>query len=175
MRKRRSGDTMLLWMGAGICLATAVSNLCCTMQLADPRALYEIIRAGWQRAAESRIYAAVRVLPVRLLQTALVVQVCRSRLRQMGCRLLLLCGGCGLGAALVVMSRARGLFGLLPFLASRFPQGLCYLAAWGLYLYAGLEELPQQEWRLRAVTAALLGGGILLEICASPGLAVKIL
>lgn len=175
MRRKQSGNIMLFWVGMGILIATAAANACYTLQLADPRQLYEGIRTGWQKAGESRFYAGIRVIPVRLVQTAAVLKICKSKIRQMGARMVLLCGGCSVGAALVLMSRVRGLFGIVPFLASKFPQAFCYLAAWGLYLYAGLEGLPDQEWKLRTVVLFLVFGGIFLEICAAPQLAVKIL
>lgn len=175
MRRRQSGNVMLFWVGMGALIATAAANACCTLQLADPRQIYEGIRNGWQKAAESRLYGGLHVLPVRLFQTAAVLKICKSRIRQMGTRMVLLCGGCFMGAALVLMSRVRGLFGIIAFLFSAFPHAICYLAAWGLYLYAGLEGVPKEEWKLRAVVLFLVFGGMLLEICLAPPLAVKIL
>lgn len=175
MRRRQSGNVMLFWIGMGILIATAAANTCCTLQLADPRQIYDGIRTGWQKAAESRLYAGIRVLPVRLFQTAAVLKICKSKIRKLGSRMVLLWGGCSLGAVLVLMSRVRGLFGIISFLASNLPQAFCYLAAWGLYLYAGLEGVPEQEWKLRTVVLLLVFGGMLLEICAAPQLAVKIL
>ncbi len=175
MKRHRTGNIMLFWIGVGILLSTAMSNLCYTMQMADPRQLYQWIQEGWQKASESRLYAGFRVLPMRLFQTVAIWKLCSSRLRQTGARLVLLCGGCSLGAILVLMSRVRGIWGIIPFLANGLPQGLCYLAAWGLYLYAGLEGLPERGLRLRSVVVILLIGGIFLEIYASPHLAVTFL
>lgn len=175
MRSRHSGTIMVFWLGAGILLSSAAANAGFTLRLADPQRLYEGLCTGWQKAAESRIYAGLRVVPLRLLQILAVINICRSKVRQAGMRLILLAVGCSLGGALVMMSRVRGIFGILPFLASRLPQGLCYLAAGWLYLFAGLEGLPDHTVRFRVLVFFMILGGICMEICTAPQLIINFL
>ncbi len=177
-RKERPGTVMLFWIGLGVLCSSVAVNIFYTLQMADAKQMYESFCSGWQRASESRIYAGLRVIPVRALQTFVVFKACRCRLRQMGVRLLLLVEGMSAGALLVMMSRVRGLFAIVPFLMSGFPHIFCYFAAWGLYLYAGLEELPDWQVRqakVRIVTAVLVVAGMFLEICTAPRMVVKFL
>lgn len=133
---------------------------------------YEVLYRG---TAESWAQAAVRgragricLLAVRLLETAAVFGMTRSRFRRAGSLLLGAAAGFSGGVFCCLMVWSRGAIGGLLFLAAGFPQDLAYLPCLFLLLISGISERPVQKDRLFCVILFLTAAGIWLELYINP-------
>lgn len=170
MGRIRQESYILIWIGIGIVLATAAFNKIFAAGLADYQKLYGNLCRGWERLSQGDVFAIVRTIGVRLLQSAGIGAVCRrqGRLRDIGIPGVLLFAGISVGYLLVLLTWCRGIYGIWLFLAAGFPHMLCYGAAWGLLILRGLSGWEIRRFRFWGAVGVLAAAGIFLEIYVHP-------
>lgn len=162
--RRNQGIYLLFWIGVGLTLATIGANRVFASGLVDYQVLYQYVLEGWQSTAAGDWKCIMRILLVRILQTAGIEALCRSRMNKVAVPFLLIWVGCAAGLSLVLMTWYRGIFGLIVFLISVFPHQLFYGTAWGILLFKCLSGYETRRHRFWGAVTALLLFGILLEI-----------
>lgn len=162
--RRNQGIYLIFWVSVGMALATVAANRVFASGLVDYCILYQYLQRGWQSLAQKDFSCVLRILLVRILETAVVEFLCRNRLHRMFVPLLLVWAGCSAGFSLVLMTWYQGAAGLLLFLASNFPHQLFYGAAWGILIFKCLSGYEARRRRFWGAVAALLLFGVLAEI-----------
>ncbi len=157
---------LLFWLASGVALATVGVNRLFASGVVNYQVLYEAVSGGWLRAAEHQW--DLRILLVRLAETAFLFLICRGRLRGPGPAVILLAAGFSAGTAMVLFTWCRGLWGIFCFVLSGFPHDLFYLAAWGLLILRYTLYANVRRGRFWSVTVLLFLAGILTELWINP-------
>lgn len=174
MRRISQGYYLLLWMGIGIVVATLAANRLFSSGLVNYQVLYQNMVAGWQHGAEAGrtdIWTVLRILAVRMMETAAIAFVCRSafrRGRRIGITLLLAYTGAVTGVCMVLMTWCRGLLGIFSCFAACMPHYLFYLMAWGMLILQALSGYEIRRGRFWTAFGLLFAAGILSEIFINP-------
>lgn len=158
----------MFWLTAGWLLAAVAVNRVFALELVNYQVLYGYVSAGWGRTAAENQESVLRILLVRLAETAAVASVCRSRTRAIGCPALLLAAGFCASTSLVLFTWCRGFIGLVCFLLAGFPHELFYGAAWWILMQRYMYPLPVRRGRFWSGVAALTAAGLLSELCLNP-------
>lgn len=78
------------------------------------------------------------------------------------------CAGFVLAVLITLFTLEKGWLGILYWLASVFPHGLCYLGVWLILTVAVMEGEELKKVRIWLLVAALVGAGSFLEAWVSP-------
>ena len=168
MRMERSLSVLAAAVLAGWLIAVLLCNALFYRNIVNYEVLYQGIAGCWAKGAEQDRTRRICLLAVRILQTAAVYVMTRSRLRRAGSLFLGFAAGvCG-GMLLSLLVWSRGVSGGLLFLASGFPQDLAYLPCFFLLLICGRSDRPVQKKRLFCTMIILLAAGIWMELYVSP-------
>ena len=168
MRRRNQGIYLLFWIGAGLLLATVAANQMFASGVVDYHVLYGYLQRGWENTKEKQLGSVIRILLVRILQTAVVEVLCRGRMNRLSVGVLLSWAGCGAGFSMALMTWHRGAYGLIVFLLSNFPHQLFYGMAWGILIIRCLSGYEARRNRFRGAVLACLLFGILSEVHVNP-------
>lgn len=168
MRRIRRESYLLLWLAAGWLIAAVAANRLFASGLVNYQVLYGYVAQGWQETVQGQASAVLKILLVRLGQTALIAAVCRSHMRGPGIVLLLLCAGLSAGVSLVLLTWCRGVMGIACFLLAGFPQDLFYMAAWGILIVKYAMSYEVRRGKFWSMVLSFLLMGICAEIWLSP-------
>lgn len=168
MRETKHRYALFFWLTAGWLLGAVGVNRLFASGLINSQVLYGFVTDGWLGAMEGQKAAVWRIAAVRMMQTAAVVGICRSRIQSFGIPFLLVLTGLAGSTSLVVFTWCRGLEGLWCFLISGFPHQLFYLAAWWLLAYRYGYGLSARRGRFWSAVISLTAGGMAAEIRLNP-------
>lgn len=168
MKYIRRESYLLLWLAAGWLIAAVGANRLFASGLVNYQILYGFITRGWESAVQGQTAGVLKILAVRLAETAVIVGICRSHFRGPGIPLMLLSMGLSAGISLVLFTWCRGVFGIFCFLLSGFPQGFFYLAAWGILILKYAMSYEVRKGKFWSMVLALLLLGICSEIWLNP-------
>lgn len=168
MRRLRIEQELLLWFGIGVVASTFLMNRLLESGLVNYQILYENLYQNWSQGPDNRDWMVWRIVLVRVVQTAVLVWLCRSRYWKAAIRILPLFLGMSMAVLLVFLTWNCGVSGLVCFAILGFPHGICYLAAWMLILfrYASRYEVRRGKFWSAVLTALL--AGMLSEILINP-------
>lgn len=168
MKHIRRESYLLLWLAAGWLLAAVGANRMFASGLVNYQVLYGYVTRGWASAAQGETAGVLKILIVRLFETALIASVCRSRMRGPGIILILIAAGLSAGVSLVLLTWCRGVMGIICFLLAGFPQDLFYLSAWGILILKYAMSYEVRRGKFWSIVVALLMLGISAEIWLNP-------
>ena len=130
--------------------------------------MYGYVVQGWSAAIQGQTAGVLKILLVRLGETALIAAVCRSRMRGPGIILILIGAGLSAGVSLVLFTWCRGVMGIVCFILTGFPQDLFYLSAWGILILKYAMSYEVRRGKFWSMVVSLLLLGICAEIWLSP-------
>lgn len=168
MKHIRRETYLLFWFAAGWLMAAVGANRLFASGLVNYQILYGYMTRGWESVMQGQTAGVVKILAVRMAETALIVGVCRSHLKGFGISLILMIAGLSAGISLVLLTWCRGLMGIVCFLLAGFPQDLFYLAAWGILILKYAMSYEVRKGKFWSMVFAFLLLGICAEIWLSP-------
>lgn len=157
-----------IWLLAGVLTATVGVNWLFYTGVVDEQILYSWMEQGWRNAIRQSRVTIVRIVLIRLLETASLIFVGRSRLHQQGIRLFLFGIGMEECALLILMTWCRGAFGILCYLLSSFPHMCFYFLEWIAILLYYDRCYAMRRGRFWSAMIALLSFGICTELWIHP-------
>lgn len=168
MKRIRLGEWIFLCFAAGILLGTFLGNQMFGSGLVSYSILYECLERGWHCAVDGAAMIPEKIVLVRLLETAALLVLARSRMRHPLIFLFSLWIGICASALLTVLTWSRGVSGFLYFLACVFPHMIFYLAAWGILLLRYRSPYEVRRGRFWSAVILLIAFGLVLEILVNP-------
>ena len=84
-------------------------------------------------------------------------------------------GGFVLAAIITVFTLEKGVMGIVCWLASVLPHGLCYLGVWAVWTMAVRERQDLRKVKVWLLVGILAAAGSFLEVWINPALADLIL
>ena len=168
MKHIRRESYLLFWLVAGWLFAAVGTNRLFASGLVNYQVMYGYVAQGWSAAIQGQTASVLKILLVRLGETALIASVCRSRMRGPGIILILIVAGLSAGVSLVLFTWCRGVMGIVCFILTGFPQDLFYFSAWGILILKYAMSYEVRRGKFWSMVASLLMLGICAEIWLSP-------
>ncbi len=168
MKHIRRESYLLFWLVAGWLFAAVGTNRLFASGLVNYQVLYGYVVRGWSDTVQGQTSGVLKILLVRLGETALIAAVCRSRLRGPGIILILTGAGLSAGVSLVLLTWCRGVMGIVCFLLAGFPQDLFYVSSWGILILKYAMSYEVRRGKFWSLVVSLLMLGICAEIWLSP-------
>lgn len=160
---------------AGVLTGTIWANLLGGELLGQIGYFDGIWRAGQTMDEGERRLMWRYVLAQRLWEAGFGGLLAMTPLAAPGYLLLAFGGGFALASIITVFTLEKGAIGLVCWLASAFPQGLCYLGGWAVWTAAVGERQDLKKVRVWLLVGVLTVAGSLLEVWVNPLLANLIL
>lgn len=175
MRRISQSDLLILWIGIGVLAATVAANRLFASGLVNYEVLYRYMQGGWQRGlpdGREGIWDALKILTVRLSETAVVEFVCRKAAqggrRRIGIYLLLFYSGAVTGVSVVLTTWCCGIRGIFFCMLSCIPHYGFYLPVWGIFILRSLGGYETRRGRFWAVVGLLFLAGVWSEVWLNP-------
>lgn len=168
MKRIRFGERLFLCFVAGILLGIFFINQMFGSGLVSYSVLYEALERGWHSALEKDAIFPWKVALVRLMETAVLFVLVRSRLRHSLIFLFSFWIGICASALLTILTWSRGISGFLYFLACVFPHMICYLASWGILILHYRSPYEMKKGQLWSAVILLGAFGLVAEILINP-------
>ncbi len=155
-------------MAAGIFAGTIWANLLGGELLGQIGYFDGIFKSGQGMDEEERRRLWKYVLGQRLWETGLGGLLAMTPLAAAGYMLLSFGAGFVLAAIIVVFTLEKGVGGILFWLLSVFPHGLCYLGIWAIWVTAAKERKEPGRVSVWLLAAFLAAAGSFLEVWVNP-------
>lgn len=168
MKKIRLNEQIFLWFAAGIILGTMLCNQMFGSGLVSYAVLYDYLERGWRCAVDGGTAFPWKVVCVRLVETAAVIGLAKSRMR--GPLIFIFSAWTGIcaSALLTILTWSRGPSGFLYFLTGMFPHMFFYLAVWGLLLLRYRSPYEIRKGRFWSAVFFMMAVGMVAEILVNP-------
>lgn len=173
MRRRGRISFWNLWFlsaAAGIFAGTIWANLLGGELLSQIGYFDGIYKSGQGMDDEERRRLWRYVLGQRLWEAGFGGLLAMTPLAAAGYLTLSFGAGFVLASIITIFTLEKGVAGILFWLASVFPHGLCYLGVWAIWLTAVKDRKEPGKVRVWVLVGILAAGGSLLEVWVNPKL-----